>query len=184
MEAYLSKYLDPRRNIIIPNASWGLGVHECDLLAISVAGYATEIEIKISRADLRADVKKHHDHKSQKIKFLYFAVPSELARDVLLDTNIYEKPAHGWHGAQQRGLLPPQAGVLIVASTGRVFCARKAAANSGAEPFDAKAWQKFARLMTLRYWDQHHTISGLRHEVDGLREVAKKFIERNSGEKV
>ena len=70
MELHISRYFDLRQNIIVPNISWGMGLHECDLLILSRAGYATEIEIKISAADLRKDSKKKHEHLSNKIKYL------------------------------------------------------------------------------------------------------------------
>jgi hypothetical protein len=78
MEFALVEYFNPRINLIVPNVSWGWGIHECDLLIITKAGYAWEIEIKISKKDLVADKKKHHSHQSPKIKYLYFAIPEEL----------------------------------------------------------------------------------------------------------
>lgn len=54
------------------------GLHECDVLAINKIGYATEYEIKISKADLRADIKKDHCHSNDLIKSTIFVVPFEL----------------------------------------------------------------------------------------------------------
>lgn len=68
-----------RTNIIVPNVSWGLGLrHECDMLVVSQAGYAKEIEIKCTKGDIKADLKKKHGHVSNCIKELYFAVPKKL----------------------------------------------------------------------------------------------------------
>ncbi len=67
-----------RQNVIVPNISWGLGLHECDLLILRKSGYAVEVEIKVSKADLKKDLTKTHKHKSNKIKELYYAVPVEL----------------------------------------------------------------------------------------------------------
>lgn len=75
---HLSKRFNYRRNTIVPNASYGIGVHECDVLVANAIGYCTEIEIKRSRSDLLADFKKKHTHDSVKIKYLYFAIPEEL----------------------------------------------------------------------------------------------------------
>ena len=44
---------------------------------------ATEIEIKISLADLKADAHKKHSHSSDKIKYLYFAIPSYMLEKAL-----------------------------------------------------------------------------------------------------
>jgi len=38
-------------------------------------GVATEVEIKISVSDLKADFKKAHKHESKRIKYLYYAIP-------------------------------------------------------------------------------------------------------------
>ena len=78
MECALANWFDYRMNLIVPNVHWGLNMHECDLLIVSKAGYCTEVEIKISRADLRADKKKRHGHRCARIKYLYFAVPEKL----------------------------------------------------------------------------------------------------------
>ncbi len=89
IEIAMADYYGIRQYTIIPNISWGLGVHECDLLIMNKLGWCTEIEIKVSKADLIKDLDKKHNHKSDKIKNLWFAVPSDLIDDAL--TNV---PAH------------------------------------------------------------------------------------------
>ena len=45
-----------RQEILVPNVSWGLvSWGECDLLAVSAAGYVTEYEIKLSLADFKRE---------------------------------------------------------------------------------------------------------------------------------
>lgn len=78
IEIALMNEFGVRRNMILPNASWGLGLHECDLLIIRKSGYAVEIEIKTNKYDLINDKKKKHGHRSYKIRQLYFAIPTEL----------------------------------------------------------------------------------------------------------
>ena len=78
IELAVSGYLNPRQNLIVPNVHWGLGIHECDLLVITQAGYAWEIEIKVSKADLIKDGKKRHGHIDFRIKELWFAIPKYL----------------------------------------------------------------------------------------------------------
>jgi len=58
-------------------------LHECDILALTPAGYATEIEIKVSKSDLRADKKKRHGHLHNRIAYFYFAVPEGLVGTAL-----------------------------------------------------------------------------------------------------
>ena len=79
MEVALMTYLNVRQNIIVPNIYWGMELlYECDLVKLTKNGYATEIEIKISKADLKKDREKRFQHDSFLFKYLYFAVPIEL----------------------------------------------------------------------------------------------------------
>lgn len=89
IEVALMKHYNVRQNIIVPNVSWGMGLnHECDLLILRKSGLATEIEIKISKQDLLKDKEKRHNHSSNLIHKLYFAVP-EILKDFALE-NIQE----------------------------------------------------------------------------------------------
>lgn len=82
MEVAVSNYFSPRRNLIVPNVSWGMFRHEVDLCVLSPAGYASEIEIKVSRSDLIKDKKKKHGHNEPMIKYLYFGIPKHLEKDI------------------------------------------------------------------------------------------------------
>lgn len=97
MEIALMTEYDVRQNLIVPNVSWGLlpDFHECDLLILRKSMIGTEIEIKVSKSDLKADKKKKHDHTHKLIKDFYFAVPEEL-KDFALEN------------------IPDKAGLLIV----------------------------------------------------------------------
>ena len=82
IEVAMMTHLNIRQNIIVPNISWGMQVgvhfrtlHECDLLMLSKSGYATEIEIKVSKHDLLKDAEKSHNHNHPYITNFYFAVP-------------------------------------------------------------------------------------------------------------
>ena len=84
MEVALMRYFNFRHNLIVPNVSWGINIanmpdlHECDLLLLSKSGYATEVEIKVSKADLIKDFDKKHCHFHPAIKHLYYAVTEPL----------------------------------------------------------------------------------------------------------
>lgn len=56
-----------RRHIVVPNLSWGMGIGwEIDLGALSAANWLTEVEIKVSVADLRKDAEKYrHAYEAQ-----------------------------------------------------------------------------------------------------------------------
>jgi len=83
IEIAMMAYLNVRQNLIVPNTHWGLylgnkAMHECDLLMLTKSGYATEIEIKVSKSDLLNDNKKLHFHSHEYITKFYFAVPDFL----------------------------------------------------------------------------------------------------------
>ncbi len=82
MEIAVSTYFNIRQNLIVPNVSWGMFAYEVDLCILSPAGYATEVEIKVSRSDLIKDKEKPHGHRSTKIKYLYFAIPEHMRKDI------------------------------------------------------------------------------------------------------
>lgn len=42
-----ARYFNPRKNVIVPNVSWGMALHECDILVMTPAGVAYEVECKI-----------------------------------------------------------------------------------------------------------------------------------------
>lgn len=144
MELALASWFDYRMNLIVPNVHWGLEMHECDLLCLSQAGYATEVEIKISIADLRADAKKAHGHRSGgRIKFLWFAFPTNLKKKL---DDIEE-------------LVPERAGILFVKPDDddnfhvpKVRRHREAVKQPARKFTDLERY-KLARLGALRIWN-------------------------------
>lgn len=81
IEIALARKFNYRMNIIVPNVHWGLNLScEIDLLIITPHRYATEIEIKVSTGDIKADLKKNqlYAHKASFIKKFFFAVPEKL----------------------------------------------------------------------------------------------------------
>jgi len=82
IEIAVIKHFNPRQNIIVPNVSFGLfAYHEADLIVLSPYNCGTEVEIKVTAADIKADLKKKHGHKEEIIRDVWFAVPEELADD-------------------------------------------------------------------------------------------------------
>ncbi len=144
MEVALANYFNYRKNLIVPNVCWGMDLHECDLFILSQASYATEVEIKVSMADLRADAKKRHGHRSNRIKRLYFALPIELGDK---------------HHAEIMEVVPERAGVLFVRNQDkqwwpqpRVIKSREAV-NQKTSRFTETERYKVARLGAMRIWE-------------------------------
>jgi hypothetical protein len=155
MEYYIARHFDWRRHIIVPNISYGLGLHECDLLIFTRAGYATEVEIKISLSDLKKDAKKEHKHgidyvgwsgikEEDRIKYLYFAIPEKL-----------EKHAD---------LIPGQAGIFVIKGDCPVQMLRHAQAKSR-YCFTKDEMYNIARLGTMRIWTYKSKIIELKNKL-------------------
>jgi hypothetical protein len=152
IEFWLAKEFNYRQNIVVPNVSWGLGLHECDLLVLRASGFAVEIEIKRSLADLKAESKKRHIHTSEKIREFWFAVPHQ----------IYDKAVD---------LVPEKAGILTFErrdfefSDGKVkkgllvLRRRPAKVNGHARAFTDQERQKLLHLAHMRIWTMKRQIS-------------------------
>lgn len=79
MEVAVANLIGWRENVIVPNVYFGLGLrHEADLIVLDKSGRLTEIEIKCTLSDLKADFKKPHSHQSSIISRLVYAVPDKI----------------------------------------------------------------------------------------------------------
>ena len=95
MEIALMYYFGITKNLIIPNVTdqSGLVRFESDILVLSKSGYATCVEIKVSKADLKNDLKKTHIKNCNSsvgfkryfsnLKYFYYAVPKNLESEAL-----------------------------------------------------------------------------------------------------
>ena len=54
--------------------------YEVDFLALRETGYAVEVEIKRSLTDVKKDLKKFHNHDSELISEVYFAMPKDIIK--------------------------------------------------------------------------------------------------------
>lgn len=183
MEVALIHAFNPRQNVIVPNVSWGIhdklyhSLHECDLLVLSGSGYATEIEIKISKADLLKDMEKRHGHFHGMIRRFYYAVPDTLK-------------------AVAEGVIPERAGLLVVStkdgydysrkgwdSYERHICnyyhldtARECRANTKALKWTDEQRNQLMRLGTMR-------IGGLKQKILILKSKIDAKVDRSDTDK-
>jgi hypothetical protein len=159
IEVAVATYFQPRQHfVIIPNAAWGLGFrHELDLLIVRKSGYAIEVEIKVSRSDLKRDVLKRHGHQSRYIKELYFAVPEKLVEAA-------------------KEFAPERAGIIGVgdAVDGHpCHTHRPSTPNRDALPFNDRMMKDAARLGALRIWDLKRSVRDMRSRLVALQEAQK-----------
>ena len=114
--------------------------HECDILIVTKNQYITEVEIKISLSDLKADFKKKHQHKDENIKNFNYAFPEEMKEKAIK-------------------LIPEEAGILIAVEKKcgipyrKIECYRKPKINKKAKPINDIVLSKIYRLGYLRYWN-------------------------------
>lgn len=155
IELAVAKYFNPRQNLIVPNISWGMCSHECDLMVLTQSNYAYEIEIKISAGDLKADAHKTHKHESKLIKLLYFAIPEYLL-------------PYAEH-------IPKRAGIIKVwreyfgtpeDPTWRDYCSvvKAPKVNKEAEKWEDRRRMELMRLSTMRIWSLKETCQRLAKE--------------------
>ena len=139
IEIGVARYFCWRRNVIVPNVSWGWGLnYEADVVVLTPRNYCFEVEIKTTASDLRADLRKRHHHDDNRFKRLYFAVPQCLA-DAHFD------------------LIPPRAGILALqhhANGGGYYMRllRAAATNTAARPISEEERMELLKLAHMRVW--------------------------------
>jgi hypothetical protein len=144
IEVRMADYFGYRQNIIVPNISWGLNLHECDLLILSKAGYATEVEIKVSKSDLIKDKEKRHMHSNNKIKNLYFAIPEKLNKDEIIKE------------------IPKHSGIFVIGKEGRVKVLREAIAKQNPYKFTMEDQLQLTRLGCMRIWNLKSSLKNLK----------------------
>lgn len=163
IETCVANLFGYRRHTIVPNVSWGLGFrHECDMLILDNKDRFTEVEIKISTADLMADFKKPHGHYSKIISRLYYAMPEELCE-------------------KHFGIIPPHCGLIAVkwepprkmtSWTGEVYHVspgkyvatwwRQVRHDKNKEKPDEKTIRRFLELGCMRIWSLKERIEAYR----------------------
>lgn len=132
IEVAVARYFNSNALVIVPNVSWGLLRYEADMLLLTRSGYAWEVEIKVSRADLLRDKKKKHQHDSPKVKRLWFAIPECLTSSI--------------------DDIPERAGVLVVDGEGYIKPVRQPVPNPDARKLSQSEQFQLARLGALRIW--------------------------------
>lgn len=143
-----------RNDVMLPNLSWGLLNHEADFCVITKSGYLTEVEIKRSFTDLKADFKKDVFHKDERVYKFYYCLPEsivvkslELFKEneekikQLYNTDYYHDPAllvYDEHGAiKHEGGYPYRGGRKLFLEEREIV----------------------GRLMSLRYWDMQEKLN-------------------------
>lgn len=138
-----SPFFARRQLAVVPNVSWSMLPWEADLLVLSRAGYLTEVEIKISLSDWKADFTKNKHRadigwrESQMIKQFYYAAPKALA-------------------ARHAELsLPDGAGVVSVDDSG-ISVLKRAESRAGHRKLTDAEQSRLLRLAAIKAWGLFH----------------------------
>lgn len=126
--------------------------HEIDFMFISKANYLTEIEIKISKSDLKADFKKRHKHP---IGFARYRLNSNgeldelpFADGITIKQQYFAIP----HTLEDCiDLIPNHFGVLLIYPSGKIKRVRLARNNKARQLTESEILH-FAILQSNKYW--------------------------------
>lgn len=172
--------------MLVDNCNWT--GNECDVLAVTTDLRIIDVEVKISRADLKADAGKdkwwrhltwqdaeargidtrtwnpwkHREPREwpPKVWKHYYALPADIWRDDLIEA-----------------LPSPKSGVLLLSQKPgefmRVDCRRRATPNKDATRLTASNVMDIARLANLRMWDAYRDAERLQKDVVYWREQSK-----------
>ena len=140
---------DQRSSVVVPNISWGMLPYEADLIGISAHKQVTEVEIKRSLSDLRADYRKGHRHDAPCVTYFYYCVPESLveqAKKVIFENE------------QKHRVVPISEkdcpALLFFTEEGEIRQANFGTAKRfGYHQADDKNIMDAGRLASLRYWD-------------------------------
>lgn len=147
IEVAISRHFGITKYVIVPNVSWGMFRYELDLCLLNHRSlYAYEVEIKVSKSDLKRDAAKwhHHNWNYDLIRCLYFAMPEKM-RDCA-------------------DLVPERAGILLVDPKGHVQTLREPKPNPAAKKWTYEQAYKLARLGTMRTWTMKRNLVMRQHQ--------------------
>lgn len=165
----LSRQTFSRRCVLLVDRCTWTG-YECDVLGVTVDLRVIDVEVKISRADLKADAAKTKWWHRQLAGYENAqAGGMDVRRPVYHDQprawpprvwkHYYALPADVWTAAAVDWLPSANSGVLLL-SRGRhggvvVRCQRRARPNPGASRLTPHQVVDIARLANLRMWDAY-----------------------------
>ena len=153
-----------RSDIMVPNLSWGFLPYEADFVVMTKSGYLTEVEIKRSWEDFKADFNKDHRHDDERIYHFFYCVPITifdkvkefLTNKLMEELDDYSKDLLT-KNPDLLGVHSQLPAVLTYDENGKIR--RPKFGFSGARRHQARKLfleeqLQIARLGCLRYWNQ------------------------------
>lgn len=175
LQVFARKYL-----VMVPNCNWT--GYECDLLALAPDLRIVDIEVKISRADLKADAKKskwwHREHlgygpEQERIRNgrvvprwrepIYNITARQHPPKVW--KHYYALPLEIWKPELLDALPSNSSGVILLRQhEGRIYAniERRATPNRDAKAIEPADAVDLARLASLRMWNTYQQLEAAR----------------------
>lgn len=148
---------------------------ECDVLGVTVDLRVIDVEVKISRADLKAD--KGKDKWWKRVAWRDDMGPPQLRpHPPKVWKHYYALPAEIWKPELLEFLPSPASGVLLVRDRSgvlEVYCERRSTPNKDAARLSPESVIDIARLANLRMWDAYTTVETARRDANYWREQAQ-----------
>lgn len=146
--------LNRRCILLVDNCNWT--GHECDVLGVTMDMRIIDVEVKVSRADLKADAGKE---KWWRRVGWGFDGPRQLQQwPPKVWKHYYAMPADIWKPELVEALPSPASGVLLLKERhGQLYvgCERRATPAPDAHRLQPADVLNIARLANLRMWDAY-----------------------------
>ena len=173
LSLYNSPWFDKRGDIMIPNLSWGLLNHEADFCIINKTHHLTEIEIKRSFSDFKADFKKNEFHKDEKIYRFFYCVPEKIYDKVV---NFMAEEAQVKKFVDTYGLYYRKPGILTYDELGNITMTNYSTGYTGyGRKLFLEEMVKIGRYMSLRYWSAINKFVGM-PKIEENQEDSKEIL--------
>lgn len=159
--------------VIVPNCNWP--GNETDLLVVTPDLRIIDVEIKISRADLKADAHKDkwYHHWDWKLDGPWDRARRSDRRPrqwpLRVWKHYYAMPEKVWNDEMTPYVQPASGVIAMTDSAGRLFAhvVRRSKPCRDAEKISAVDAIDIARLASLRMWDALDELAKLRQQVYG-----------------
>ena len=181
--AISTQLLDKRCIVLVPNCNWT--GYECDVLGVTPKGQIIDVEVKTSRADLKADAKKDKWLNRTVSGYREVSRPGSLGarkpyvyQEIVYQSTAREHPRKVWKHyfalpaqiwkPELADSLPSKASgiILLTYRDGQVFtrCERRATPNKTAPKLTPEQVLDVARLANIRMWEAVRAKEQARHD--------------------
>lgn len=173
---------------VLPNTIWT--GYEADLLVCTTDLYLIDVEVKISRADLKADKdkdkwwKRSWGHFNPITKLYEKPEPQPREYPVKIWKHYYAMPKSIWKDELLEH-IQPISGILLVNDNGRIECIKRAKPDRKAEKIKPEHAIELARLASFRMWEAYKDVDSLKEKLATLTTTTTDtlltpFLEDNS----